>query len=64
MKTAHNNVFASSGVDASSNVFVSLMRSVSGTGRGFGSTARTQILTLVAIGAGQICVPQKRSTFY
>jgi hypothetical protein len=48
-KTTHNNVFASSGVDAKSNVFVSLMRSVSGTGRGFESPARTQILTLAVM---------------
>jgi hypothetical protein len=32
---------------------------VSGTPRGFGSPARTQILTLVAIGPGQICVSKK-----
>jgi hypothetical protein len=35
------------------------MRSLSGTRRGFGSPARTQILTLVAIGPGQICVSKK-----
>gem|GEM_PF-5139605 len=35
------------------------MRSVSGTARGFGSPARTQILTLVAIGPGQFCVSKK-----
>ena len=46
--TLGGQVFASSGVDALSNFFVSLLRSVSGTRRGFGSPARTQILTLWA----------------
>jgi hypothetical protein len=45
-RAACKNVFASSGVNAKSNVFVSLMRSVSGTGPGFKIPARTQILTL------------------
>jgi hypothetical protein len=36
---------------------------VSGTPRGFGSPARTQILTLVAIGPGQICVSKKDDNF-
>ncbi len=42
-RTGANNVFASSGVDVLPKVFLSLLRSVPGTGRGFGSPARTQI---------------------